>query len=517
MGAEPSSGAGGAADTHPGSDAGVPSVGSKSGLASALGFTGPRGARRDYEVLELLPGPGGQGYVFRARLRSNRLGEGMLGREVALKQLIAGAVGNEDLPDVQQRIGLRTHPNLARQLEAFTGPAISSGDADLDVDGLDLAGSDDDDLTYVAALWVPGETIDAVAPRASVAQVCRWVRHVGAAVDFLHSSSHAGGAMVHRDIKPRNVVVDTDGNAVLIDPGLARPVVEGGSPGGTSRGPRVPHGSSGYIPPECQRDPAASSPAGDRWQVGALAYRLIVGEPPASQPVETLRANLIKALRATHRPEAIAEWIVVMLAVDPVLRPPLAAEWAVRLELAEAAARRPARTWRRVRSVGILAAVALAGAGGYLLHPVTSSSVNVALIGNHDGLKYLPVASRIHSGATAASHPVTVYNKVTNGALTMREDVPAYLSTKAQNFCALEGCEIPGTDMGTGTQLTATCQTEAETTTNGDNNNDVDLHNPGRFTSNLWYGITLPDKAFGYLSVVWLAPGDRSGFGLPPC
>jgi hypothetical protein len=481
---------------------------------TSLGFTGPRWAPGDYEVLELLPGAGGQGYVFRARLRSDRLGEGMLGREVALKQLIAGAVGNDDLPDVQRRLSLRTHPSLARQLEVFTGSAISSTGAELDVDGLDPADSDDD-LTYVAALWVPGVTADVAAKDASLADVCRWVRQVGAAVDFLHSPIHASGAVLHRDIKPRNVIIDDHGDAVLIDPGLARPVVAVGTPGGTAGGTPAPHGSSGYIPPECQRDPAVTSPAGDRWQVGALAYRLIVGDPPAGLPVDVLRANLVKSLRATHSPDAVADWIVVMLAADPALRPPLAAEWAFRLELAEAAARRPARTWLRVRSVGVVAAVALAGVGGYLVHPGTSSPVNVALIGNR--LHYLPMDSRLRAGATDDSHPVTVYNKVTDGALTMREDVPAYLSFKPQKFCALEGCEIQNTDMGTGTELTATCQTEAETVTNGDNTNDVDAHNPGRFTSNLWYGVTLPNKTFGYLSAVWVSPGDRSGFGLPLC
>ena len=115
-----------------------------------------------------------------------------------------------------------------------------------------------------------------------------------------------------------------------------------------------------------------------------------------------------------------------------------------------------------------------------------SSPVNVALIGQHNGLKYLPLDSRIYAGPTADSHPVTVYNKVTNGALTMREDVPAYLSNKAQNFCALDGCEIAGTDMGTGTELTATCQTEAEITTNGDNS-------PMRWVA---FGVALKSQAW---------------------
>jgi serine/threonine protein kinase len=225
---------------------------------TGLGFTGPMSGRRDYEVLELLPGSGGQGFVFRARLCSDRLGPGLRGREVALKQLIAGSVGHDDLPDIQRRMAARTHPNLARQLEVFVGPAVG-GEAGEPGFGAEDAGGDD--LTYVAALWVPGLTIDLAALDAPLAEVLRWVRQVGTAVDFLHSPQHHDGGMLHRDITPRNVVIDPAGNALLIDPGLACPV------GGAN--PRTPHGSSGYIPPECQRDPLAGGPAGDRWQVGA--------------------------------------------------------------------------------------------------------------------------------------------------------------------------------------------------------------------------------------------------------
>jgi hypothetical protein len=96
------------------------------------------------------------------------------------------------------------------------------------------------------------------------------------------------------------------------------------------------------------------------------------------------------------------------------------------------------------------------------------------------------VDSELTTKITPHSHPVEVYNKVTNGAHGMREGVPAYLSTSTQNFCILRGCALQATDMDTGTFFTAECQTEGTQTTNGNNTNDIYAHNPGRFTSMLW-------------------------------
>ena len=106
---------------------------------------------------------------------------------------------------------------------------------------------------------------------------------------------------------------------------------------------------------------------------------------------------------------------------------------------------------------------------------------------------------------------------VTNGGTQMREDAPAYLSMVAQNFCRKNGCAISNTDLSTGAQITATCQTQGARTTNGEDSRPIDDANPGLYQSTLWYGIRLSDGRFGYLSEVWINSANRGGLGLPAC
>ncbi|AWT46834.1 hypothetical protein DMT42_34250 [Streptomyces actuosus] len=61
------------------------------------------------------------------------------------------------------------------------------------------------------------------------------------------------------------------------------------------------------------------------------------------------------------------------------------------------------------------------------------------------------------------------------------------------------------------------CQVIGDEITNGWDGDDRDDHNPGLATSSLWYKLRADDGRTGYLSVVWLASGDRDGRGLPSC
>lgn len=112
---------------------------------------------------------------------------------------------------------------------------------------------------------------------------------------------------------------------------------------------------------------------------------------------------------------------------------------------------------------------------------------------------------------------IIVHNKVTNGATAMREDRPAYLSTVTRNYCRRDGCEVPGTEMSTGAALTATCQVGGARTTNGSDGDAADDANPGLFSSIRWYRVSGPAGRSGYISEVWIRPGDRGGLGLPTC
>jgi surface antigen len=113
---------------------------------------------------------------------------------------------------------------------------------------------------------------------------------------------------------------------------------------------------------------------------------------------------------------------------------------------------------------------------------------------------------------------ITVDNRVTNGA-GMREDTtPARLLTKPWILCGSRGCNINGTERGSGgTYDAAVCQTFGERTTNGHDGSSSDDANPELFSSTRYYGVRLGDGTFGYVSEVWIRAADRGGLGLPAC
>jgi hypothetical protein len=110
-----------------------------------------------------------------------------------------------------------------------------------------------------------------------------------------------------------------------------------------------------------------------------------------------------------------------------------------------------------------------------------------------------------------------VQNLVTTGATGMREDSPAYLSTRPENNCRARGCAVSGRSLGTGDEIDVFCQLAGERTTNGNDGDPADDENPGLVTTKRWYGSRLPSGRTGYLSEAWLRPADRGGLDLPTC
>ncbi|HEX6423239.1 MAG TPA: hypothetical protein VFZ79_07145 [Acidimicrobiales bacterium] len=464
-------------------------------MTGELGFTGPADAPGDYEIVEVVTA-GGQAHLFRARLRSDRLGEALGGAEVALKQFRSEAVGVERFAELADVVGARRHPHLARQVEVFRGAAPRPGTGDRAGDEVDEPDDRDDaDLLYAAYVWVPGEPLDVAAARegVSLARVLTWVRQVGEALDFLHADVHDEGPLVHRDVKPSNVIVTPAGDAVLIDPGVAR-VAAAGATG-------TPWGSPGFVPPETVAG-AGGGPASDRWQLAATLVAALLGHAPGTRlQREVVRPRLVGRLAGeTALPGPTADRILAMLAPDPADRPRSAGGWATELAVlagSGAAGRDPVARRRRALVAGGAAALALAAV-----------VVGVALWRGDGG------------GGGEAEPPERVVavidNRVTDGP-GMREDTPAYLATVAENFCRPNGCEVPGTDLVSGDELVLTCQTVGQRTTNGDDTSTADDGNPELYESRLWYYGVLEGRGEGFISESWIADEFRGGMDLPLC
>ncbi|OKI21727.1 serine/threonine protein kinase [Saccharothrix sp. CB00851] len=141
------------------------------------------------------------------------------------------------------------------------------------------------------------------------------------------AAAHEQGVL-HRDVKPSNVIVDTQGTAHLIDFGIAR---SKGDSTLTATGMMV--GTPDFLAPETARGETAS-PASDAWQLAATVSYALTGHPPRGS-----RENPISSLMAAAQGEpcvklpqhsAHARLLTAALDADPAKRPSLAA---IRTEL----------------------------------------------------------------------------------------------------------------------------------------------------------------------------------------
>ena len=147
--------------------------------------------------------------------------------------------------------------------------------------------------------------------------VARIGRQVAAALDIAHREG-----IIHRDVKPANVVIAADGTAKLTDFGIAR---DEGDAGMTSTGTFI--GTPNFLAPEIALG-GNHGPASDVWALGALLYSAIEGEPPFSAGGNAL-AVLNRIATADppmpQRAGPLTPTIVAAMRRDPRGRPTAAA------------------------------------------------------------------------------------------------------------------------------------------------------------------------------------------------
>src|SRR4029434_2466672 len=201
----------------------------------------------DYELLEEI-GRGGQGVVFRARQKS-------LNRTVALKILSLGQwASRADLKRFRREAlaaASLDHPNIV--------PIYEVGERD---------GS-----CYFTMKFVEGGQLDEVVRHApiSIRQAAKLIAKVARTVHYAHQHG-----ILHRDIKPGNILLDQKGEPHLTDFGLAR-LVESEST--VTRTMEV-LGTPSYMAPEqAVGNNAAVSSATDVYALGAVLYQLVTGHP----------------------------------------------------------------------------------------------------------------------------------------------------------------------------------------------------------------------------------------------
>ena len=163
--------------------------------------------------------------------------------------------------------------------------------------------------------------------RVTRAQALTWLEQTAAALDRAHASG-----IVHRDVKPANLLLDRDGNVHVSDFGIAS-----ASGADMLTDPGTVLGTAGYLSPEQARGEPAT-PASDRYSLGVVAFELLTGrrpfagDTPTTEAFAHLNASIPRALDVDPTlPPAIDSVFESALAKDPAQRPASARDLVRRL------------------------------------------------------------------------------------------------------------------------------------------------------------------------------------------
>lgn len=238
-------------------------------------------------------GRGGMGTVWRAE-------DETLGRTVAVKELrFPSNIDEEE----KRRLITRT----LREAKAIARIRNNSAVTVFDV-------VDEDDRPWIVMELVEGKSLAEVIREDGVLTPRR-AAEVGLAVLDVLRSAHRQG-ILHRDVKPSNVLIAEDGRVVLTDFGIAQ--VEG-DPSITSTGMLV--GAPSYISPERARG-HKPGPAADLWSLGGLLYASVEGVPPYDKgsAIATLTAVMTENPEEPKNAGPLGDVIKGLLTKEPERR-----------------------------------------------------------------------------------------------------------------------------------------------------------------------------------------------------
>jgi serine/threonine protein kinase len=235
-------------------------------------------------------GQGGMGRVWRGH-------DEVLGREVAVKELVPPA----GVPDAERRrlrersmrearaVARLNHPNVVRVFDVVT---TADGDP------------------WIVMEYVRARSLQDVLPVSP-----QRAAEIGLSLLGALRAAHQAG-VVHRDVKPSNVLLADDGRVLLTDFGIA---TVPGDPHITQTG--VMFGSPAYMAPERVQDSHAG-PMSDLWSLGATLYAAVEGRSPFSRPTSmgTLAALSTEPVPPAPHAGPLTPVLNGLLRKDPALR-----------------------------------------------------------------------------------------------------------------------------------------------------------------------------------------------------
>lgn len=259
-------------------------------------MTGPSGAGermvgRRYRLIERV-GQGGMGIVWRAH-------DDVLGRTVAVKEVDLPQLGDVNRAELRERT----------MREARAAARLSHPNAVTVYDVIE-----EDGRPWIIMALVQAHSLAEVLRDSGPLPPAR-VAQIGLDVLSALEAAHAAG-ILHRDVKPGNVLLGHDGRVVLTDFGIA--TLEGDS-SLTSTGLLM--GAPAYIAPERARGLPAG-PGSDLWSLGATLYAALEGRPPFDRdtPMATLTALISEEPPVPRAGGPLTPVLLALLEPDPQRR-----------------------------------------------------------------------------------------------------------------------------------------------------------------------------------------------------
>jgi eukaryotic-like serine/threonine-protein kinase len=316
---------------------------------------------------------GGMGEVWRGT-------DELLDRPVAVK-LLSAAHATDDSFRARFRAEARyaaslSHPNIAQVFDYGEMPEDEEAP-----EGMPAGGA------YLVMELVQGEPLSAVIAREERLSPADSLRIVSQAADALAAAHEAG--IVHRDIKPCNLLVTGDGTTKITDFGIARALWAAQASHLTQTG--MVMGTASYVSPE-QATGGTITSASDIYSLGVVAYECLTGAPPftAETPVAIAVAHMHRPVPPLPDdvPPPIADLIVTMLAKQPEDRPQ-SARWVADRARQLRSALPAAPGFDSQLNRAVLAETAIDGGGGGVLpsaEAVTDPGLGASLTRTDMGL-----------------------------------------------------------------------------------------------------------------------------------
>ena len=185
----------------------------------------------------------------------------------------------------------------------------------------------DGPFLYLAMEYIPGRTLKELLREHGPFAPAMALDIMTGVLDGL-AAAHASG-IVHRDVKPENVLLTADGRVKVADFGLARAQAAAGQ---TRAGLLI--GTVAYLPPE-QVTGEATGPRSDVYSAGVMAFELLTGRQPFTRatPLAVAYQHVNSAIPAPSSlvpgiPAAVDQLVLAATSRDPALRPADAGEFA---------------------------------------------------------------------------------------------------------------------------------------------------------------------------------------------